>query len=141
MAGPVPRGAARCPHRTAATRPGRADPGGDGQDGARCPPRRRPEREAVTTSPATDPPASTATGDTLVLAFVSSQVEAELVQEWLDRYREARPGVHTELLQLDPAERTPAAMASLVGQLERDEQRSILPVRRSEGRRAGKGGG
>lgn len=86
----------------------------------------------MTTSPATDasdPSRSTTTGDTLVLAFVTSQVEAKLVQEWLDRYRGAQPDERIELLQVDPADRTPAVMARLVGQLERDEQRSILPVR------------
>ncbi|MEB3067611.1 glycerol-3-phosphate 1-O-acyltransferase [[Mycobacterium] vasticus] len=81
----------------------------------------------MTDSHATDP--STATGETLVLAFASSQVEAGLVQEWLKRYRQAHPDTRVELLQLDPSERLPAEMAALVGQLERDEQRSILPVR------------
>ena len=83
----------------------------------------------MTTPPATGPSAPTTTGDTLVLAFVSSEVEADLVRDWLDRYRHANPGTHAELLQLDPAERPPAAMARLVGQLQSDEQRSILPVR------------
>lgn len=86
----------------------------------------------MTTSPApdpADPSGSTNTGDTLVLAFVSSQVEADLVQQWLDRYRDAQPDVRVELLQLDRADRPPSVMAQLVGQLERDEQRSIQPVR------------
>lgn len=72
---------------------------------------------------------STHTGDTLVLAFVSTPVEAELIQEWLDRYRDAQPDTRIELLQMDAVDRQPAVMARLVGQLERDERRSILPVR------------
>lgn len=83
----------------------------------------------MTTSPATDPAGSTTTDDTLVLAYVSSPVEADLVHEWLERYRDARPGGRIELLELDRSDRPPAAMARLVGQLERDEKRSILPVR------------
>ncbi|MEO6794425.1 MAG: glycerol-3-phosphate 1-O-acyltransferase [Mycobacterium sp.] len=83
----------------------------------------------MTASPTTDHSASTAAGGTLVLAFVSSPVEADLVQQWLVRYRGTHPDVRTELLQFDPAVRPPAAMAQLVGQLERDDQRSILPVR------------
>lgn len=85
----------------------------------------------MTTSPATDSTDSSGsndTGDTLVLAFVSTPVEADLVREWLERYREAQPDARTELLRIDP-ERPPSVMARLVGQLERDEQRSILPVR------------
>ena len=81
----------------------------------------------MTASSAADP--STATGETLVLAFASSQVEAGLVQKWLKHYRQAHPDTRIELLQLDRSEQLPAEMAALVGQLERDEQRSILPVR------------
>ncbi len=83
----------------------------------------------MTTSPATDPSGSAATADTLVLAYVKSPVEADLVHEWLERYRDGRPGDRVELLELDPSQRSPGAMARLVGHLERDERRSILPVR------------
>ncbi|MGV0624631.1 glycerol-3-phosphate 1-O-acyltransferase [Mycolicibacter minnesotensis] len=83
----------------------------------------------MTTAPATGSSAGTAMGDTLVLAYVSSPVEADLVHEWLERYRDSRPGVRTDLLALDPSERSPGVMSRLVGQLERDEQREILPVR------------
>jgi len=83
----------------------------------------------VTTSPATDPSGSTATAGTLVLAYVKSPVEADLVHEWLERYRDGRRGDRIELLELDPSQRSPGAMARLVGHLERDERRSILPVR------------
>lgn len=83
----------------------------------------------MTTSPATDPSGSTATAGTLVLAYVKSPVEADLVHEWLERYRDGRRGDRIELLELDPSQRSPGAMARLVGHLERDERRSILPVR------------
>lgn len=83
----------------------------------------------MTTSSATDPAAATATGDTLVLAYVSSPLEADLVHEWLERYRDGRPGERIDLLVLDRSDRPPATMARLVGELGRDEQRSILPVR------------
>lgn len=82
----------------------------------------------MTTSPSADSPASTTTGDTLVLAFVSSSVEADLVWQWLVGYRDNRPGVRAELLQLGRSGRPPAVMSRLVGELERDERRSILPV-------------
>ncbi|MFL0276452.1 glycerol-3-phosphate 1-O-acyltransferase [Mycobacterium sp. SMC-19] len=83
----------------------------------------------MTTSPATGASGATTTTDTLVLAYVSSPVEADLVHEWLERYRDGRPGDRIELLELDPSQRSPGAMARLVGHLERDERRSILPVR------------
>ncbi|CAJ1495810.1 glycerol-3-phosphate 1-O-acyltransferase [[Mycobacterium] kokjensenii] len=76
----------------------------------------------MTTAPAA------ASGDTLVLAYVSSPVEADLVHEWLERYRDDRPGARIELMELDPSDRQ-TAMPRLVGHLERDEQRSVLPVR------------
>lgn len=82
----------------------------------------------MTTSPAAPPPEA-ASADTLVLAYVSSPVEADLVHEWLERYRDGRPGARVELLELDPAQRSGGAMARLVGHLQQDERRSILPVR------------
>lgn len=83
----------------------------------------------MTTSPAPDPSRATTTADTLVLAYVKSPVEADLVHEWLERYRDGRRGDRIDLLELDPSQRSPGAMARLVGHLERDERRSILPVR------------
>lgn len=81
------------------------------------------------TSPASDPAEATAPFDTLVLAYVKSPVEADLVHEWLERYRDGRPDHRIELLELDPSQRSSGAMARLVGHLQRDERRSILPVR------------
>ena len=83
----------------------------------------------MTTSAPADPAESTTTADTLVLAYVSSPLEADLIHEWLERYRDARPGARIELLELDPSQRSSGALASLVGHLERDDQRLILPVR------------
>ncbi len=81
------------------------------------------------TTPATDPPAFTATADTLVLAFVSSQVEADLLREWLGRQRAARPEANFDVLQLAPEDPAPGALGQLVGELEHDDRRSITPVR------------
>jgi glycerol-3-phosphate O-acyltransferase len=65
----------------------------------------------------------------LVLAFVSSLFEAELLKDWLDQHRAAHPETKIEALQLPPRHAPPAALAQLVAQLERDDQRSIVPVR------------
>jgi glycerol-3-phosphate O-acyltransferase len=81
------------------------------------------------TTTAADTSASTTTDNTLVLAFVSSLVEAELLKDWLDQRRAAYPETKIEALQLPPQNSPPAALTQLVEQLERDEQRSILPAR------------
>ncbi|MEO8814967.1 MAG: 1-acyl-sn-glycerol-3-phosphate acyltransferase, partial [Mycobacterium sp.] len=83
----------------------------------------------MTTTPATDTPTFTATGDTLVLAFASSPVEAELLKDWLDGYRAAHPDTQTDVVQLAPEDPLPASVAQLVEHLERDQRRSVLPVR------------
>lgn len=83
----------------------------------------------MSTTAATDTATSTPTADTLVLAFVSSPVEAELLQDWLAAQRVAQPQGTVEVVQLAPRNPPPTVLAQLVGQLERDEQRSILPVR------------
>ncbi|MGH3561242.1 MAG: glycerol-3-phosphate 1-O-acyltransferase, partial [Mycobacterium sp.] len=81
------------------------------------------------TTPAADTSTSTTTAEALVLAFVSSLVEAELLKDWLDQHRAAHPETNFEVLRLSPRNSPPAALAQLVERLERDEQRSIVPVR------------
>jgi glycerol-3-phosphate O-acyltransferase len=71
----------------------------------------------------------TATGDTLVLASVTSSVESDLLANWLDRQREQHPDAHIDVLRLPPRNSPPAMLAKLVEQLELDEDRSIVPVR------------
>ncbi|GBE65101.1 glycerol-3-phosphate acyltransferase [Mycobacterium sp. MFM001] len=71
----------------------------------------------------------TTTDDTLVLASISSPVEAELVSEWLGQQRKRYPDTKVDVLQLPPHDPEPAALAQLVEQLEADEDRSIVPVR------------
>lgn len=71
----------------------------------------------------------TTTDDTLVLASISSPVEAELVSDWLEQQRKRHPDTKIDVLQLPPRSPEPAALAQLVEQLEADEDRSIVPVR------------
>jgi glycerol-3-phosphate O-acyltransferase len=82
----------------------------------------------VTTSPA-DTSTSITTASALVLAFVSSPVEAELLKNWLDQRRVASPETKFVALELLQRDSQTASLPQLVEQLERDEQRSILPVR------------
>lgn len=70
-----------------------------------------------------------ATSETLVLAFVSSAVEAQLLEVWLDQHRVTHPENKIEVLSLSPPDPSPAALAQLVSRLERDEQQSVMPVR------------
>jgi glycerol-3-phosphate O-acyltransferase len=83
----------------------------------------------VTTKPAADTGTFTTSDDTLVLASVSSPVEAELLSDWLDRQRARHPETKIDVLRLPPRNSPPAALAELVEQLESDEDRSIVPVR------------
>lgn len=77
----------------------------------------------------TSPPADTTSSDTLVLALVSSDVEAGLLREWLQRQRTEHPQSRIDVVQLAAADPSPAELARLVEQLERDERRSVLPAR------------
>ncbi|ORV13926.1 glycerol-3-phosphate 1-O-acyltransferase [Mycobacterium celatum] len=79
--------------------------------------------------PAADIGTFTTTDDTLVLASISSPVEAELVSDWLEQQRKRYPDTTIDVLQLPPRNPEPAALAQLVEQLEADEDRSIVPVR------------
>ncbi len=81
------------------------------------------------TTPAIDASTATATADALVLAFVSSLVEAELLKGWLDQRRAAHPESKIEVLRLSPRNPTPATLVQLVERLSTDDQRSIVPVR------------
>ncbi|OBI40432.1 glycerol-3-phosphate acyltransferase [Mycobacterium kyorinense] len=81
------------------------------------------------TSVAADPSAFTTTDDTLVLASVSSPIEADLVERWLDGQRARHPETKIVVLRLPPRNAQPADYAQLVEQLEIDEDRSIVPVR------------
>jgi glycerol-3-phosphate O-acyltransferase len=83
----------------------------------------------VTTKPAADTGTFTTSDDTLVLASVSSPVEAELLSDWLDQQRARHPDTKIDVLRLPPRNSPPAALAQLVEQLESDEDRSIVPVR------------
>jgi glycerol-3-phosphate O-acyltransferase len=72
----------------------------------------------------------TATDDSLVLASVSSPAEEELLTDWLARQRREHPDSKVDVLRL-PAdgEPSPGTLARLVGELDADEDRSVVPVR------------
>lgn len=69
-------------------------------------------------------------GDALVLASVSSPAERDLLNDWLGAQRRQHPDARIEVLELpgddDPP---PAVLARLVGLLDSDEDRSVVPVR------------
>lgn len=81
------------------------------------------------TTSAADSGTFTTTDDTLVLAFVSSSVESELLARWLEKQRERHPDTEFDVLRLPSPNTPPAAFAQLVEQLEIDEDRSVMPVR------------
>jgi glycerol-3-phosphate O-acyltransferase len=81
------------------------------------------------TKPAADTGTFTTSDDTLVLASVSSAVEADLLADWLERQRARYPETKIDVLRLPPRNSPPAPLAQLVEQLESDEDRSIVPVR------------
>jgi glycerol-3-phosphate O-acyltransferase len=71
----------------------------------------------------------TATDDALVLASVSSPVEAELLDDWLRRQRREHPNSHVEVQQLPADDPPPGVVAQLVGLLGADDDRAVVPVR------------
>jgi hypothetical protein len=72
----------------------------------------------------------TAIGDVLVLASASSPAERELLDSWLRRQRREHPDFPVDLLELPAQDGPPAAVvAQLVEKLEKDEDRSVVPVR------------
>jgi glycerol-3-phosphate O-acyltransferase len=68
------------------------------------------------------------TEDTLVLARIRTSVELDLVKNWLTQCREDYPQTVIDVVELPPRDATPAAMAELVGQLQADEDRFVVPV-------------
>ena len=71
------------------------------------------------------------TGDSLVLASVSSPAEESLLAEWVSAQRRAHPEAEIEVLQLPRGDEPPSGVvAQLVQQLEAGgEDRSVIPVR------------
>ena len=72
----------------------------------------------------------TAAGDALVLASVSSPAEREFLDSWLRRQRREHPDFHVDVLELPAHDDPPAAVvAQLVEKLEKEQDRSVVPVR------------
>jgi glycerol-3-phosphate O-acyltransferase len=71
----------------------------------------------------------TTTDDALVLASVSSPAEQELLNDWLERHRRDHPDSNVEVLRLPDDDPPPSVLATLVQELEADEDRSVVPVR------------
>ena len=70
------------------------------------------------------------TGDALVLASIGSPAERELLNDWLAQQRGKHPEARIEVLELPSDDDPPSAtLARLVGLLEDDEDRSVVPVR------------
>lgn len=70
------------------------------------------------------------TDDALVLASVSSPAELELLNDWLKTHRKEHPDSSIEVLQLpEDGEPSPGVLASLVEELEADQDRLVVPVR------------
>ncbi|HUO37729.1 MAG TPA: glycerol-3-phosphate acyltransferase, partial [Mycobacterium sp.] len=71
----------------------------------------------------------TPTDDALVLASVSSRAELELLDDWLQQQRREHPDTEVQVLRLPGDDPPPEVVAQLVGQLEADEDRLVVPVR------------
>jgi glycerol-3-phosphate O-acyltransferase len=69
------------------------------------------------------------TVDTLVLAPVSSTVEADLLAGWLGQQRARDPETKIEVVRLPSRDPPGAALPELVDQLGSGEDRSVVPVR------------
>lgn len=82
----------------------------------------------VSDSPAEMP---TITNDSLVLASVSSRAERDLLYDWLNQQRRIHPDITVEVLQLpgEDEEPPPGVIAQLVIELEKGQDRSVIPVR------------
>lgn len=65
----------------------------------------------------------------LVLASMDSDVETQLVMDWLDQQRVRNPGARYDLVKLPSADAPLAELTPLVRQLESAEDRSVVPVR------------
>ena len=99
----------------------------------RHPPRRRRRkglrRKAGRESPPDRFAPFTTTDDALVLASVSSPAEDELLNDWLEQQRREHPDSKVDVLRLPADDPPPSVLAQLVGELEADEDRSVVPVR------------
>ena len=71
----------------------------------------------------------TTTDDALVLASVSSPAEVELFNDWLRCQQRDHPDSHVTVLHLPTGVPPSDVVSRLVGELERDEDRSVVPVR------------
>ncbi|MCG5432445.1 glycerol-3-phosphate 1-O-acyltransferase [Mycobacterium sp. MYCO198283] len=71
----------------------------------------------------------TAEDDALVLASVSSVAEAHLLTDWLAQQRRDHPDATVEVLELPHDDPEPGVLAQLVGLLEADDDRLVVPVR------------
>ena len=69
------------------------------------------------------------TDDALVLASVSSPAERKLLGDWLEQQRREHPDSNVTVLELPDGEPPPGVLAQLVGELEADEDRTVVPVR------------
>lgn len=76
-----------------------------------------------------NPAGFTTTDDALVLASVSSPVERDLITDWLRRQRATQPETKVDVVTLSSGAVEPSSMATLVGELQADEDRHVVPVR------------
>ncbi len=70
-------------------------------------------------------------GDSLILASVSSRAERDMLDDWIEQQCSRHPELDITVLQLPGEDEEPPAgvIASLVGELQRSEDRSVVPVR------------
>lgn len=76
-----------------------------------------------------NPAGFTATDDALVLASVTSPVEADLISDWLRRQQAAHPQTNVDVVTLSSGTGDPGDVARLVAPLAVDEDRPVVPVR------------
>jgi glycerol-3-phosphate O-acyltransferase len=67
--------------------------------------------------------------DALILASVSSPVEKELLEKWLQRRRAERPGAGFQMLTWSARTRTPKALSEFGEQLTGSDERWVVPIR------------
>jgi len=70
-----------------------------------------------------------ATKHALVLASVSSPVEAQLVHQWTSRQRRQHPDCQLDVVTLTGPHAEPAAIATLTKELQANPSRTLVPVR------------
>ncbi len=69
------------------------------------------------------------TDDTLVLAVVSTSVELQLLEDWLQRQRHTRPDLHVKVVQIPAKDPPPGVVTELVEHLQNDGDLTVVPVR------------